>query len=197
MLRLTNLANVNRRRTLRALYAQTQGYPYAVALDSTVDRTLTNPFTIAADAGKAALWPGMVAVKTVGETVKIAAADTGRAFGLFANFVGGELNEIGTDGTRPGGSEVGVWRGPGSVYEVLAPVFVDTGLSAAAAAEDGAHANEVFLGSDATGRLKAQTLANTTPPTGDDVTSLNASARSAARLVKRLSDNAIIIELLV
>ena len=197
MLRLQSLANVNRRRTLRALYAQTQGYPYAVALDSTVDRTLTNPFTIAADAGKAAIWPGMVAVKTVGETVKIAAADTGRAFGLFANFVGGELNEIGTNGSAPGGSEVGVWRGPGSVYEVLAPVFVDTGLSAAAAAEDGAHANEVFLGPDATGRLKAQTLANTTPPTGDDVTSLASSARSSARLVKRLSANAIIIELLV
>jgi hypothetical protein len=129
--------------------------------------------------------------------VKIAAASTGNAFGLFANFVGGELNEIGTNGSVPGGSEVGVWRGVGSVYEVLAPVFVDTGLSAAAAAEDGAHANEVVLGSDATGRLAALTLANTVPPQGDDVSSLNASSRATARLVKRLSANAIIIELLV
>jgi hypothetical protein len=199
MLRLTNLANVNRRRTLRALYAQTQGYPYAVALDPSFDRSQTNPFDDAAHAGKAAIWPGMVALKTVGETVRPQCAaqyndDDGtqegarRAFGLFANFVGGELNEIGTDGTRPGGSEVGVWRGVGSVYEVLAPVFVDTGLAAEAADEDGTASNEIYMtGDEESGRLYWD---NDARPGMD-------WHNSTARLVKRLSDKAIIIELLV
>lgn len=193
MLRLQNLANVNRRRTLRALYAQTQGYPYAVALDPSVDRTLTNPFDDAAHAGKAAIWPGMVAVKTQGEMVR-PDFDEGvgqwahrRPMGLFANFVGGELNEIGTDGTRPGGSEVGVWRGVGSVYEILAPVFNDSDLSTAAADEDGSAQNEVYMHGDDTARLLFDTQAN--PRTYPH--------EATARLIKRLSDKAIIIELLV
>jgi hypothetical protein len=199
MLRLTNLANVNRRRTLRALYAQTQGYPYAVALDPSFDRSQTDPFDDADHAGKAAIWPGMVALKTVGETVRPQNANqymddnstnegARRAFGLFANFVGGELNEIGTDGTRPGGSEVGVWRGVGSVYEVLAPVFIDTGLAAEAADEDGTASNEIYMtGDEDSGRLYWD---NDARPGMD-------WHNSTARLVKRLSDKAIIIELLV
>lgn len=191
MLRLQNLANVNRRRTLRALYAQTQGYPYAVALDASVDRTDTDPFNDPDHAGKAAIWPGMVALKTEGETVRpqFDDSDSGprRPFGLFANFVGGELNEIGTDGTRPGGTEVGVWRGVGSVYEVLAPVFNDTDLASEAAAEDGTASNEIYMCADDTSRLFWD---NSARPGMD-------WHQATARLVKRLSDKAIIIELLV
>lgn len=181
MLRLQKLANVNRRRTLRALYAQTQAFPYAAKLDASVDRTETDPFTLAAHAGKAAIWPGMVAVKTGGETAGIATDNTPRAFGLFANFVGGELDELGDR------TEVGIWRGPGSVFEILAPVFDDTGLGAAAGAEDGAAANEVYLAAGSDGRLVADS----------DATPYEDSDRAVARLVERLSNNAIIVEILV
>ena len=181
MLRLQKLANVNKRRTLRAMYAQTQAYPYAATLDAGVDRTATNPFSIAAQAGKAAIWPGMVAAKTAGESVEVATADTQRAFGLFANFVGGELDELGDR------AEVGVWRGSGAVFEVLAPVFLDTGLGAAAATEDGAAANEVYLSANTDGRLELDGDAD--PYTTGD--------RAVARLMRRLSDKAIIVELLV
>lgn len=181
MLRLQKLANVNRRRTLRALYAQTQATPYAATLDASVSRTDTDPFTDAAHAGKAAVWPGMVAALVGAENVEVATADTQRAFGLFANFVGGELDEIGDR------SEVGVWRGAGSVFEILAPVFEDTGLAAAAAAEDGAGANEVYMAADATGRLVY----------GGSVNPYTTGHRAVARLVNRLSDSAIVVELLV
>jgi hypothetical protein len=123
----------------------------------------------------------MVAAKTVGEQVEVATADTQRAFGLFANFVGGELDELGDR------TEVGVWRGAGSVFEVLAPVFVDTGMAAAAAAEDGAGANEVYLSANTDGRLELD----------GDADPYTTAHRAAARLVRRLSDKAIIVELLV
>jgi len=180
MLRLQKLANVNKRRTLRALYAQTQAYPYAATLDASVDRTSTNPFSIEAQAGKAAIWPGMVAAKGVGESVLVATSNDARAFGLFGNFVGGELDELGDR------REVGVWRGVGSVFEVLAPVFVDTGIASAAAAEDG-DGTETYLSASADGRLELDASAD--PYTSGD--------RAVARLVDALSSNAVIVELLV
>lgn len=179
MLRLTKLSNKNRRRTLRALYAQTQATPYAATLDSAFDRTAGQLSGAGAITGsKAAINPGSVMVKGVGETVTLSGAtDNERAWGLCANFVGGDLDELGDE------SAVGVWRGAGSVFEILAPVFDDTGLAALAAAEDGDEANEVYMTSNAKGQLVgaagAQALGNT------------------ARLVSRLSANAIIVELLV
>lgn len=179
MLRLTNLANKYERRTLRALYSQTQGYPYDVQLASTFNR---NVMWAGASGTKAAIYPGLVATKTVGETVTLANANTqpnARPFGLFANYVGGELSDIPPDFDR-----VGVWRGAGSVYQILAPVFDDTGLAAAAAGETGNDAaNEVYLVPNANGAL-----------------TLDAGARGAnetARLIRRLSSRAIIVELLV
>lgn len=194
MLRLQNLGNVNRRRTLRALYAQTQAYPYAATLDSNFDRTATNPFDDAAHAGKAAIWPGMVAVKTVGENVGPNSDafvgspsggnyDARRPFGLFANFVGGELDEIGTR------SEVGVWRGTGSVFEILAPVFNDGegDLANEAANEHGTASGEIYMVADENARLL---WANSARPGMD-------WHQATARLVKFLSPKAIIVELLV
>lgn len=182
MLRLgTNLANKFQRRTLRPLYGQTQAYPYAAQLDSAFDRTQgayagTNAITGA----KGAIIPGLVANKKVGETVTLsgAAAASNRPFGLFANFVGGEISDIPSDQ-----SSVGVWRGAGSVYELLAPSFDTTSLSTDAAAEDGTAANEVYLKSNAKGQLVASTGANV--------------INNAGRLVSYLSANAIIVELLV
>jgi hypothetical protein len=186
MLRLQKLANVNKRRTLRALYAQTQAYPYAATLDHSVDRHATDPFS-GIEAGKAAIWPGMVALKTVGENVRPQFDNAGgnpgarRPFGLFANFIGGELDEIGDR------NEVGVWRGVGGVFEILAPVFVDTGLGAEAAREDGSASKEIYLTADDTSRLFWD---NDARPGID-------WHNSTARLVRRVSDKAIIIELLV
>jgi hypothetical protein len=182
MLRLTNLANKYQRRTLRVLYGSTQAYPYDVQLDSAFDRTAgalsgANAITGA----KSAILPGQVAVKKAGELVTVsgAAGASQRAFGLFANFVGGELSDIPTDFDR-----VGIWRGVGSVYEILAPAFDDTNLPAETAAEAGTVGTEVYLNSSSKGVLVADAAG---------VMTLNDTARA----INRLSANAVIVELLV
>lgn len=182
MLRLTNLQNKYQRRTLRVLYGNTQAYPYDAQLDSSFDRTQgalagTNAITGA----KAAILPGQVAVKKAGEVVTVSGArgTNQRPFGLFANFVGGDLSDIPSDFDR-----VGVWRGAGSVFEILAPAFDDTGLASDASAEDGTVANEVYLNSSSKGVLVAATAGAYT-------------VSEAARLMTRLSSNAVIVELLV
>jgi hypothetical protein len=132
MLRIRNLRNVYQKRLIRPLYAQTQATPYAAALSSQLVTAKTNssfgslspvPFTY-----KGGLVPGTVMVAK-GELVDVASGATGGAaqvhFGLLANFVGGELDDLGDE------NYVGVWRGPDSVYEILAPGFSDTGLAAA------------------------------------------------------------------
>lgn len=182
MLRLTNLANKYQRRTLRALYGQTQAYPYDVQLDPTFDRTQGalaggNAITGA----KSAILPGQVAVKKAGEVVTVSAAwaSSQRPFGLFANFVGGELSDIPTDFDR-----VGIWRGKGGVFEILAPAFDDTNLATETAAEVGTAATEVYMNSNAKGQLAAATAGAYT-------------VNEAARAISRLSSNAVIVELLV
>lgn len=182
MLRLTNLANKYQRRTLRVLYGQTQAYPYDAQLDASFDRTAGALSGTNAIAGsKAAILPGLVAVKKSTETVTLSAArgTNQRAFGLFANFVGGELSDVASDFDR-----VGVWRGAGSVYEILAPAFDDTNLASQGAAEDGTVANETYLNSSAKGQLVADAAGAYT-------------ISDTARLVNRLSANAVVVELLV
>jgi hypothetical protein len=186
LLRLTKLANKNKRRTLRALYAQTQAYPYAAKLDPNFVRTngaLAGTFAVTG--AKAAILPGQVAMKLVGEIVAPATNATTqtniRPFGLFANFVGGDMDELfDTD-------MVGIWRGNGSVFEVLAPAFDDaanSGLATPAAGELGTAATELYLQSGIDARLGARGGTHT----------INTDC---ARLVSRLSANAIVIELLV
>jgi len=130
---------------------------------------------------KAAILPGLVATKLAGEVVTLANtyADTERPFGLFANFVGGELSDIPSDF-----DQVGVWRGAGGVFEILAPAFDDTDLATDAAAEDGLGATEVYLTNNSAGALVSA---------GPNSHVEN----EPARLLKRLSANAIIVELLV
>ena len=183
MLRLTNLANKYQRRTLRVLYGQTQGYPYDVQLSSAFDRAAGALSGGTAITGaKAAILPGLVATKLAGEVVTVAGAtDTERSFGLFANFVGGEMTDIPSDFDR-----VGVWRGIGSVYEILAPAFDDTGLSTAAAAEDGTDETETYLKPSAKGQLVLVATGSPGYALGD-----------TARLMQRLSSSAIVVELLV
>lgn len=188
MLRLRSLANKYKKRTLRPKYTHTQGTPYAATLDSGFVRTggqLTGTPTSGITGNtQAAILPGAVLIKGVGETVTLASATTTqRAFGLCANFVGGTMDEIGD------GSDVGVWRGVGSTYQVLAPAFDDTGLAAAAAADTGAVDKEVYLKSNAKGQLTVVTPA--TPSAAADYTG------RTARLIKQIGATGIEIELLV
>ena len=194
MLRLTNLSNKYNRRTLRALYGQTQAYPYDVQLSAAQSRTgqaIEGTATTGITGSKSAILPGLVATKIAGEVVKVSgnaaagqAQDDGRPFGLFANFVGGEISDIPSDFDR-----VGVWRGVGGVFEILAPAFDDTGLSTLATAEDGASANEVYFKSNAKGQLLGAG--------GTYDAAAAATGPAAARLLTRLSSSAVVVELLV
>lgn len=178
MLRLTKLSNKFRRRTLRAQYAHTQGYPYAAILDSSFDRAAGQLLTVADS--KCAIMPGSVAIKMGGESVTLSGlrGANDRAFGLFGNFVGGELDELGDN------SEVSVWKGPGSVWQILKPAFDPTNVLTDAAAETGATGTEVYMDSAADGRL-----ASAGTGYGD--------RNETARLLAAPSENTIIIELLV
>jgi len=127
MIRAKTLANVHQKRTIRPLYSHHQATPYAAFLDA---------------AEVAVIFPGMVA-RQVGATEKMRLA-TGAGhvpFGLFANFINGDLDELG-DGT-----EIGVWRGgPDATFEVLDPAI-------AAVAWTGITTANTPLGHDATGKL--------------------------------------------
>ena len=128
MLRIRNLKNKYQKRLIRPLYAQTQATPYAAVLDDSLRDPVTQDYTFTGGSFKYknGLVPGTVMVNR-GEKVTVATgADAAlRPFGLLANFVGGELDDLGDE------NYVGVWRGPDAVFEILAPGFNDTGLSAA------------------------------------------------------------------
>lgn len=190
MLRLRNLADVNRKRTIKPLHTHTQAYPFPAQLDAGFDRgagQLSGPNAVTGS--QAAILPGSVMSKLDGDNVTLSGASAGgaRAWGLAAQFVGGDLDEL------HGESGVGVWRGVGSTFLLRAPAFDDTGLAAAAAAEDGTDVNEVYMVSGADGRLVFDT--NAVPANASLVAATDVTA--VARLVKRHSASAIEIELLV
>lgn len=185
MLRPKNIGLVNQKRTLRALYAQTQAYPYAATLGATSGISAGSNSQTAltgADglAGAALIWPGAVMEMvapvdaTVGGEVVRLSDGTLRPFGLCANFVGGNMDELN------GRTDVGVWRGRGGVFEVLAPLFSTT-----------------ITGTD--GGLGAQNAGADTDGVLTDVESDDSTAVDlrAARLLNILGANAIIVELTV
>lgn len=133
MLRIRNLRNKYQKRLIRPLYAQTQATPYAAICSDAVTTGKTTSVWTGVGSGapftyKGGLVPGTVMVAK-GEAVDVASSATAgaaqRPFGLLANFIGGELDDLGDE------KYVGVWRGPDSVYEILAPGFNDTSLLAA------------------------------------------------------------------
>jgi len=213
MLRLKNLSNKYQKRLIRPLYAQTQATPYAATLDA---QTLTGPNadtgrtsfrnadgsrylsksgdtsplnTRTADAfiTKTSLAAGLVVVRTVGDTVAIATGindgTVERPFGLLANFVGGDLDDIGDE------ENVGVWRGPDAVFELLAPAFNDAGLAAAATATPATTGNYVKLYAGEDGRLCAGSQL--------DGGSADADTPFVAYLIERVSASRIVIDLAV
>lgn len=192
MLRPTKLTNKYQKRLIRPLYAQTQATPYAAYLDPSLrnadgsfrkplaaDTTPTFPLARSADAFtlKNGLVPGTVVLKGAGEGVVVAngaASANTKPLGLLANFVGGELDDLGDE------NFVGVWRGPDSVFELLAPAFDDTGLAAAYAAATAG--NPVTLKAQPDGRLGAGAVAN---------------APVVAELIERVSASRIVVDLKV
>lgn len=183
MLRIGNLRNKYQKRLIRPLYAQTQATPYAATLDPSLRDDTTGDFTFtgASFLYKNGLVPGTVVVQK-GEQVIVAtgsnpgAAGAGPyAFGLLANFVGGELNDLGDE------NYVGVWRGPDAVFEILAPGFDDTGLSAAWDASTAGLPVPLYAGVD--GRL----VYNASP----------GNRQVVAQLIERPSANRIVVDLKV
>lgn len=84
------------------MYHYNSAVPYACFLDT------------ANVASTTIVYPGMVATKTTGEMMKVANA-TDIPFGLFNNFIHGDMDEIG-DGT-----EIAVWLGGvDASFEILA-----------------------------------------------------------------------------
>jgi hypothetical protein len=193
------------KRTIRPLYGQTQAYPYAATLDPRL-RNADGSFRAPVNADTAAnsglartasaflfqsgLVPGTVMVKAGGEAMVVhnGAANV-QPFGLLANFVGGTLDDLQDN------NEIGVWRGPDSVYELLFPAFDDTGMAAAYAATSGATSaagSNILLYAGADGRLTI--AANTVGYSGGNVA---AGQVAIARLIERVSSAKITIELMI
>jgi hypothetical protein len=180
MLRIQNISAANQQRTLRALYAQTQAYPYAAVLSSDTYGTAgtsTGSFskgsgTAPGTAGNGPIFPGMVAaLAPAGEVVCVSTGgDVLSPFGLFGNFIGGEFDEVGDF------TEVGVWRGPAAVFEVLSPAFNSNITSA----DEDTDANRKLY-ADANGLLN-DTAVDSGP--------------AVARLIDYVSASKIVIELL-
>jgi len=159
MLQVRNLSNVFQKRLIRPLYAHTQATPYAAVLDASLRNTDgsfraplatdTLPLTRSAAAFtlQGGIVPGTVMVKGAGESAVVASGANvaEQPFGLLANFVGGTLDDIKDE------NNIGVWRGPDSVFEILAPGFDDTGLAAAYAAATPGNPVKLYAGVD--GRL--------------------------------------------
>ena len=211
MLRLKNLANKYQKRTCRPIYANTQATPYSATLWSATgggtygfratDGTLQLPGasdtapladrTKAAYTSKGSLLPGMVAVRVKGTqsiSIGTGANVAEQPFGLLANFVGGDLDEgFSGDSLQ---NEVGVWRGPDAVFEILAPAFDDDGTGSpditgqsltTALGTVGDLGTNVYLYAGQDGRLVSLgTPGNRVP---------------VARLVERVSASRIIVDL--
>lgn len=186
MLRIKNLRNKYQKRLIRPLYAQTQATPYAATCSDNITTGKTTGVWSSVGSGapfllKGGLVPGTVMVNR-GDIVEVATSATGgslqRHFGLLANFIGGELDDIGDETT------VGVWRGPDSVYEILAPGFVDTSLAAAWNAS--VQGIPVPLYASADGRLCC---------VGDLSGAAASSRQVVAYLIERPNQNRIVVDL--
>lgn len=189
MLRIRNLSNKYQKRLIRPLYAQTQATPYAATLDPSLRNTdgsfraplaadtLPVARSAAAFALQGGLVPGTCMVKAAGEGMVVHPGTdvaTLTTFGLLANFVGGNLDDLFDE------NQIGVWRGPDSVYELLAPAYDDTGLAAAYAATTPGNPVKLFAGVD--GRLSVTAGVN---------------RQVVAHLIERASASKIIIDLKV
>lgn len=155
----SNFQLTAQKRLIRALYAQTQGFPYAATLDPSfrnTDGSFRTPLasdttpltrTAAPYSYQGSLIPGLVMVKTTGEQVAVAngAAAAVQPMGLLGQWLGGTFDNVGQN------NQVGIWMGPDSVYELLAPAWNDATVSAAVTAAGAGSQVLLYAGTD--GRL--------------------------------------------
>jgi hypothetical protein len=190
MLRIRNLSNAMQKRTLRVLHGQTQATPYGGTLHPALRNTDgsfrapvtadTTPIDYTANTYllQGGLAAGTVMARSQGEAfLPHPGNNTARPFGLLANFVGGTLDDL------QDANEIGVWYGPGSVYEILYPAFDDTGLAAAYAAAGVTAGNPVLLYAQTDSRL--------------GVTNPGGNSTAVAELIERRSAAVIQVKLLV
>lgn len=164
MIRSNKANRVFQKRTIRPLYAWHSAVPYACFLDVNALST-----TI--------VYPGMVSVKTTGEQQTLANA-TDVPFGLFNNFINGDMDELG------GGTEISVWVGyRDAVFEVLAgPNSSETPLDPTVTWTSlNATRGGVALYADANGRL----------------TNTSGGGPQVARLIEAVSQQKIILQLVL
>lgn len=192
MQRLKSLNEVFQKRLVRGEYAHHQATPYAVTLDPSLRNTDgsirvplaadTTPLTRSANAFTLnnSLIPGLCLTRTVGEAVTVSTGITSvaeRPFGLSANWVGGDYDDIGTE------NAIGCWMGPDATFTLLAPAFNATGLSAAfVAAQTTGVPVLLYAGTD--GRLVYNGS-----PTGTQV--------AVARLIDFPATSRVIVQLIV
>jgi hypothetical protein len=163
MIRANAANRAFQKRTIRPLYAWHSAVPYSAFLDVTA-------------VGTTILYPGQVAVKTTGEQMDYARADGAVSFGLFNNFINGDMDDLG------GGTEIGVWvGGRDAVFEVIAgpTAGAETPLAAVSWTSLNATRGGVALYPDSAGRL----------------TNTAGSEKKVARLIEAVSASKIIIQL--
>lgn len=156
MIRARKLANIHKKRSIRPLYSHHQATPYSAFLDT-------------ASVGSTVIYPGMVATQ-IGVSEKMGICDaTAIPFGLFANFINGDMDELG-DGT-----EIGVWvGGKDATFEVLSLALEADSWTGASSAN-----TPVFC--SANGKLTLTGSVSTNPVVG--------------RLMEAPSNNKIVIRL--
>lgn len=184
-----NITLTAQKRLIRPVYAQTQATPFACFLDPSLrnangtiripQASDTEPIARSANAFsyEGSLTPGLVMIKSAGENVVVATGANAaqQPFGLLDQWLGGNFDNVGQI------NEVSVWRGPDSVFELLAPAWNDTGLAAAiSAAGPGTNVN-LYAGTD--GRLEV----NASP----------GSRLPVAYVVERPSSSRLIINLVI
>jgi hypothetical protein len=160
MLRTRNLSYLFAKRSLQPRLAFTQATPYPGFADLT-------------SIGTTVIVPGMVAAKTTGEMFKLATLVGDIPFGLFGNYVNGNLDDLN------GGSEISVWRGgPDAEFEIYADALDATIVWTT---YDAASAGSQLLYHNVAGKLSNANL--------------GATQHAIARLVTAPSVNKIIVTL--
>lgn len=160
MLRTRNLSDLFAKRSLQPRLAFTQATPYPGFADLAAISTTV-------------IVPGMVAKKTTGEMFSLATAAADIPFGLWANYINGNLDDLN------GGSEVAVWRGgPDAEFEV----YSDALNSGVTWTSLDSTAGGVLLYHDASGKLNNARISGSTQI-------------QIARLITAPSNNKIIVTL--
>lgn len=164
MIRANKPSRVFQKRTIRPLYGWHSAVPYACFLDTVAVSTTV-------------IYPGQVAVKTTGEQMDFARADGVVSFGLFNNFINGDMDEL------SGGTEISVWvGGRDAVFEILAgPTSTETPL----------HSADTWTGTPNTTRGGVAIF----PSVAGRLTQTAGTEKRVARLIESVSNTKIVVQL--